>query len=116
MVWFPRSPRPRPLKIPRLKISGSGFLSPEEAGDLLAYLKRGNRTIHDMAFLSLFTGLRFGEVKSLKWGAVDLDRGLITIFDAKGGKSRTAFMTPEVREMFNGRNQGRPGKFGFPHL
>ena len=52
--------------------------------------------------------MRFGEVKSLKWGAVDLDRGLITIFDAKGSKTRTAFMTPEVKEMLNGRTKGDP--------
>ena len=59
--------------------------------------------------------MRFGEVKSLKWGAVDLERGLITIFDAKGGKSRTAFMTPEVREMFKGRTKrGGPENLVFP--
>jgi integrase len=67
-----------------------------------------------MAFLSLFTGMRFGEVKSLKWGAVDLDRGLITIFDAKGGMTRTAFMTPEVREIFNDRTKGDPEDLVFP--
>ena len=104
------------VKIPKIENKRVRFLSPEEAGDLLAYLKRGNRTIHDMAFLSLFTGMRFGEVKSLKWGAVDLDRGLITIFDAKGSKTRTAFMTPEVREMLTGRKKGDPEEFGFPHL
>ena len=72
------------VKVSKIENKRVRFLSPEEAGDLLAYLKRGNRTIYDMAFLSLFTGMRFGEVKSLKWGAVDLERGLISIFDAKG--------------------------------
>jgi len=61
-----------------------------------------------MALLSLSTGMRFGEIKSLKWGAVDLDRGLINIFDAKGGNSRTAFMTPEVRAMLTGREKENP--------
>ena len=104
----------RAVKIQKIENKRVRFLSPEEAGDLLAYLKRGNQTIHDMAFLSLFTGLRFGEVKSLKWGAVDLDRGLITIFDAKGSKTRTAFMTPEVREMLTGRERGNPEDLVFP--
>ena len=80
----------------------------------MAYLKTGNRTLHDMAFLSLFSGMRFGEVKSLKWGAVDLDRSIITIFDAKGGKSRTAFMSPEVREMFTGWEKGGLESLIFP--
>ena len=44
------------VKIQKIENKRVRFLSPEEAGDLLAYLKRGNRTIHDMAFLSLFTG------------------------------------------------------------
>jgi integrase len=92
------------------------FLSQEEAADLLAYLKPRNRTIHDMAFLSLFSGMRFGEIKSLKWGAVDLDRALITIFDTKGGKNRTAFMIPEVREMFTGPERGNPEDLVFPTL
>lgn len=102
------------VKIPKIENKRVRFLSPEEAGDLLDYLKRGNPTIHDMAFLSLFSGMRFGEVKSLKWGAVDLDRGLITIFDAKGGKSRTAFMTPEVKEMLKGREKENPDDLVFP--
>jgi integrase len=102
------------VKIPKIENKRVRFLSPEEAADLLAYLKRGNQTIHDMAFLSLFSGMRFGEVKSLKWGAVDLDRGFITIFDAKGSKTRTAFMTPEVKEMFSGRKQGEPESLVFP--
>ena len=96
------------VKIPKIENRRVRFLTPAEAGDLLTYLKPRHRTIHDIAFLSLFTGMRFGEVKSLKWGAVDLDRGLITIFDAKGGKTRTAFMTPEVREMLAERKRGDP--------
>jgi integrase len=103
----------RAVKIQKIENKRVRFLSPEEAGDLLAYLKKGNQTIHDMAFLSLFSGMRFGEVKSLKWGAVDLDRGLITIFDAKGSKTRTAFMTPEVRDMLNGRNKVNPESLVF---
>jgi integrase len=102
------------VKKPKVENKRTRFLSPEEAGELLAYLKRGNPTIHDMAFLSLFSGMRFGEVKSLKWGGVDLDRGLITIFDAKGSKTRTAFMTPEVREMLTGREKENPEALVFP--
>jgi len=104
----------RAVKIQKIENKRVRFLSPEEAGDLLAYLKRGNQTIHDMAFLSLFSGMRFGEIKALKWGAVDLDRRLITIFDAKGGKSRTAFLTPEVREMLKGREREKPEDLVFP--
>jgi integrase len=104
---FEESPS-KAVKIQKIENKRVRFLSPEEAGELLAYLKPSNPTIHDMAFLSLFSGMRFGEVKSLKWGAVDLDRNLITIFDAKGGKSRTAYMTPEVKEMLKKREKENP--------
>ncbi|MGA3085432.1 MAG: site-specific integrase [Thermodesulfobacteriota bacterium] len=104
---FEESPT-KGVKIQKIENKRVRFLSHEEAGELLAYLKPNNPTIHDMALLSLSTGMRFGEIKSLKWGAVDLDRGLINIFDAKGGNSRTAFMTPEVRAMLTGREKENP--------
>jgi len=112
---FEESPS-KAVKVPKIENKRTRFLSQEEAGELLAYLKPRSRTIHDMAFLSLFTGMRFGEVKSLKWGAVDLDRGLITIFNAKGGKNRMAFMTPEVLELLAGRERGDPETLVFPTL
>jgi site-specific recombinase XerC len=66
------------VKIQKIENKRTRFLSPEEAGELLAYLKRGNQTIHDMAFLSLFSGMRFGEVKSLKtWFSLPLTVGNI---------------------------------------
>ncbi|MCU0579846.1 MAG: hypothetical protein MUF69_09925, partial [Desulfobacterota bacterium] len=51
----------------------------------------------------------------LNRGAVDLDQGLITICDAKGGKTRTAFMAPEVRECSPAGGRGpSAGRTGFP--
>ena len=104
------------VKIPTIENKRTRFLSPEEATDLLAYLKSRHPTVHNISFLSLFTGMRFGEIKTLKWSAIDLERGHITIFDAKGGKTRTAFMTPEVRKMLKGREKGNPEDLVFPTL
>jgi integrase len=102
------------VKIPKIENKRVRFLSQEEAADLLNHLKAVNLTIHDMAFLSLFSGMRFGEIKSLKWGAVDLGRGLITVFDGKGTKTRTAYMTTEVKEMLAARERMDPESLVFP--
>jgi len=36
-----------------------------------------------MAVLSLHTGMRAGEIFNLKWGCIDIDRGIINILDPK---------------------------------
>jgi len=54
--------------------------------------------LHNMALISLHTGMRAGELFKLKWAYVNLKEGLIMIKDAKGG-SRVAYMTKEVKEM-----------------
>lgn len=56
-----------------------------------------------MALLSLHTGMRAGEVFSLTWGDVDIERGLLTSRDTKSGRTRHAYMTTAVKEMLRGR-------------
>jgi integrase len=86
------------------------FLTHEEADKLLVNLAVRSQQLHDISLLSLHTGMMAGEIFSLTWGHIDLDRGLITIVDPKATKSRTAFMTGQVKDMFkklhgNGRNK-----------
>ena len=57
-----------------------------------------------MTLLSLHCGLRFGEIASLTWQDVDLERGVLTIRDAKAG-SRYAFLTEQAKAMFEERKQ-----------
>jgi integrase len=102
------------IKLPRVDNQRTRFLSHEEAHALLEEIKKRSLQVHDQAFLSLYAGLRFGEIASLKWGDIDLERGIIQIRDGKAG-SRQAFMTDGVHEMFKSRRpeKAQPGDLVF---
>lgn len=83
------------------------FLTEEEAFQLLEALQKRSMDMHDIALLSLFAGLRAGEVHALTWGDVNLDAGTLYIRDPKNKISRHAFITPEIRAMLLRRsNEG----------
>lgn len=93
-----QAPRPKPQrKIPK-------YWSPEEARKFLA-LMEGDRTWPVWAFL-LGSGLRIGELVSLRWASVDLKNHRVRIVDfvstlgydmlPSSGKSRDAIRTVEL--------------------
>lgn len=75
------------------------FLTHEEADRLLAALAERESNVHDMALLALHCGLRAGEIFSLTWGDVDLERGVLILRDTKSGKTRAAYITEAVAAM-----------------
>lgn len=100
------------------------FLTHEEADTLLAKLQAtdkrnrellpsGRSSLFEMALLSLHTGMRAGEIFSLKWGNVNTDSGQINIVDTKTGRNRVAFMTDEVKEVFASMEPGLANTFVF---
>jgi integrase len=85
------------------------FLTPDEAKKLLAELKEYNPQLHDMALLSLRTGLRCTEIFKLKGQDVDAHVDILYII-AKGG-SRAAMRIPaDIAAMLRayGRSPGEP--------
>lgn len=91
-------------------------LKPLDENQITAFLQaiRGHR-FEDLFFVTLFTGLREGEVLGLTWDCVDFDRGIITInkqmqlhqekgmaayqlVSPKNGKIRTVAAAPKVME------------------
>lgn len=77
--------------------------------DVLGFNPHGQSLVtdgffYDMTLLSLNSGLRFGGIASLTWQDVDLERGTLTIRDAKAG-SRYAFLTEQAQEMLKNRSQ-----------
>ena len=88
------------------------FFNREEASALLESLKRKSSDVHDMTLLSLNCGLRFGEIASLTWQDVNIERSTLTIRDAKAG-SRYAFLTEQAAEMLRTRLLGKPSDYVF---
>jgi integrase len=106
------------VKKPKYDNKRMAFFSHEQAEKLFTKLKGINITLqeksektndkslkekalqlHNMSLLSLHTGMRAGEIYKLKWADINLQEGIISIKDAKAG-SRTAYMTGEVKAMF----------------
>ena len=64
------------------------FLSQEEAVQVLESLRRHSDQLAQIAVMSLYGGLRLGEVLGLKWSNVDLKNGIIFVQDSKNRESR----------------------------
>lgn len=70
---------------------------------------------HDMALLSLNTGMRFGEIAALTWSRVDMTKRQLRIPDTKTDQPRSAFLTDPAYEMLRRRSLDTKGsKYVFP--
>lgn len=101
------------IKIPKVDNKRVRFLSHEEAETLLNALKEKDTLTHDLALLSLNCGLRFGEIAALKWGHIDLDKGIIEVVDPKGNSTRVAYMTGKVKALFDKMERRKPDDYVF---
>jgi len=79
------------------------FLSDEEADLLMEDLSKRSDQLHDICLLSLWTGMRMGEIFSLVWADIDLAHDIITVLDPKNDIARQVFMNAVVKAMFQGR-------------
>ncbi len=75
------------------------FLTREEAENLLNELKKRSVQVYEMAYLSLYTGMRFGEIASLTWQDIDFQNDIITIKDPKNNTGRVAYITQGLKDM-----------------
>ena len=93
----------RKVKKPQQDSRRMRFLTPAEASSLLKILAERSKDTHDAAVLSLFAGVRAGEIHSLTWADIDFPNGTIYIKDPKNKHSRHAFITPEIFAVLKGR-------------
>lgn len=100
------------IKLPKVDNKRLRFLSHEEATLLLADLKKRSQTTYDLALLSIRTGARFDEMTKLRWQDIDLTNGLIYL-EGKSGETRPAYLTPDLKDMFQNRQKGNPGELIF---
>ncbi|NLD36907.1 MAG: site-specific integrase [Desulfatiglans sp.] len=87
------------VKKPKYDNKRTTFFTHEQADILLEKLKEKSTQVYHISLLSLHTGMRASEIFKLKWVDLNLEEGIINIKDAKSG-SRPAFMTSEVKAMF----------------
>jgi integrase len=104
----------RRVRSPKVDNRRLRFLTPEEADTLLTELSKTDRAAWEMALLSLYAGLRAGEILKLTWGNIDTRGGLITVKDSKSGRTRFAYMTETVRMMLEAKTPGDPEALVYP--
>ncbi len=75
------------------------FLTPEEATNLLEKIKDKSLELYHESILSLFAGLRAGEIHNLHWSDINFDNKSIYIRDPKNKHSRHAYFTPELESI-----------------
>lgn len=87
------------LKAPKLDQKVTESLTDEELGRLIkACGGKEFRDRRDEAIVRMMaeTGMRAGEVVGMTLGAVNLERGLLTVFRGKGGKGRISPISPQT--------------------
>jgi len=113
------------VKMPTVQNLRERFLSPDEADLLLNALKadphrtrnpgeKKDMQLHSMALLSLYTGMRAGEIFNLKGHDLDFENEVINISDPKNKTARKAYMTEDVKTMLLSRKPAIPSGLVFP--
>ena len=70
------------VKVPKIRNARERFLTAKEAEDLIAAAEKlSNRDMHDCIVLSLYTGLRLGELRRMEWPDVDMTHAMLTVRD-----------------------------------
>jgi integrase len=90
--------------------TGFHVLSKEEEKQFLA---SATPYIQDIAVFALNTGLRIGEIRSLKWESVDLENNLLTVFAEKTHKIRPVPINAGTRHVLEFWALGRKSEFVF---
>ncbi len=89
---------------------GDRILSKEEEKK---FLPNATPYIQDMVIFGLNTGLRSGEIRSLKWESVDLEKNLLTVFAQKTHKIRPVPINSGARRVLEFWAMGRRNEFVF---
>jgi integrase len=104
----------RKVKKPTADNRRMRFLSQAEAGLLLAEVKRRSIDSWRIVQLSLYAGLRFGEIAALTWSDIDLERNTICIRNPKNGRTRHAYLTETLRATILEMEPGGKSDLVFP--
>ena len=88
----------RKVRLLRMDNHRNRYLSKDEETRLMAILEGRRAHLRCIVILALHTGMRRGEILSLRWDEVDFARGLILVKRTKNGRDRMIPMNSIVRE------------------
>ncbi|QJB55923.1 site-specific integrase [Pseudodesulfovibrio sp. zrk46] len=103
------------FKLPKIDNARERLLTKTEVERLLKAVRKRSRQAHNMALLSLESGMRFSEVARLSWGNVDLEKAKLRVINSKGDKSRTIPLTKRAVDILLSLDGGRNGDLVFPN-
>jgi integrase len=93
--------------------TGVRVVSPEEEGKLL---RNAAPYIQDVIRFALNTGLRTGEMFTLRWAQVDFEKSILNVFAPKTQKTRAVPINSEARKVLEAWALGRKSEFVFYNL
>lgn len=94
------------LKEPRGRVR---FLSDEERSRLLEACRTSRHPyLHAIVVLALSTGMRLGEIMSLRWAQIDLAAGFAVIHHTKNGESRNVPVVGVALNLLKKLGEGSP--------
>jgi site-specific recombinase XerD len=96
-------PPPKPLSQDEITAVLEAIKEPPSGPELTRKWQRNRRAI----LLMLYAGLRLGEVVTIKWRDIDLQRGMLTVVKGKGGKSRAVPIHPQLAMELSFHSQRR---------
>ncbi len=86
------------LKEPRGRVR---FLDDDERKNLLEACKNHSNVLYTIVVIALSTGARKGEILSLRWSQVNLNKGMITIHHTKNNERRSIPLQGHALELVN---------------
>jgi integrase len=111
-LWRGENPC-RGVSFPSPNNARQRFLRQEEASILLTALHLRSPQVAHIAAMSLYGGLRLGEVLGITWSNVDFQNGIISILDTKNNTSRVIFITEPIRRILEELPSGQPDELLF---
>jgi len=110
LAWLPEHPmRGRKVRKPPASRGRVRFLSSEEQERLLQACRASHKPgLYPLVFLALTTGARRGELLSLRWQAVDLERGWLRLEQTKNKQPRAVPVPTVALELLRTWRQDAP--------
>ena len=101
------------IKLGKLDNERVRFLEPEEVQKLLEEVASRDPKAYNITLAAVTTGARLGELSSLTWGNVNLQKRTLTFVHTKTAKPRTVPIAADLLNVLIELEKGKPGELVF---